>query len=427
MKRYLCTVTAGLLLALAGSGTAVASLPVLDQAGTQSTSFGDQTVGEQKNDADVNQLQGNGNVNISPAVAVFGDASTENAQGNGNSADATVEQENAATQSQSSDQTQSQYQGDSGGSCCDGQSQTGEQKADFGDQTVGEQKNDADVNQFQGNGNVNVSPAIAVFGDASTKSAQGNDNDAYAYVDQSNEAHQSQDATQDQRLVQRGGTCCDGQSQAGEQRVYGGDQTVEKQKNDADVTQKQGNGNVNVSPAIAVFGDASTRNYQGNHNKADASVDQSNAAHQSQSAEQSQYLHQSGGRCCEKSYDCKSYRCEPKKETCCDGQSQTGEQRVYGGDQTVEKQKNDADVTQKQGNGNVNVSPAIAFGGKHGSCDWKCSGSRGGYGGDASTRNAQGNGNDAYADIDQSNAVEQSQLAGQRQGLVQACKEVILR
>ena len=41
MKRYFCTVAAGLLLAFAGSGTAAASLPVPDlpgtQTGTQST------------------------------------------------------------------------------------------------------------------------------------------------------------------------------------------------------------------------------------------------------------------------------------------------------------------------------------------------------------------------------------------------------
>ena len=87
MKRYVCTVAAGLLLALAGSGTASATgLPILGgiQEATQSVSFGDQTVGEQKNDADVTQKQGNGNVNIAPAIAIFGDAETTNKQGNGN-------------------------------------------------------------------------------------------------------------------------------------------------------------------------------------------------------------------------------------------------------------------------------------------------------------------------------------------------------
>ena len=55
--------------------------------------------------------------------------------------------------------------------------------------------------------------------------------------------------------------------------VEGGDQSVDGQSNDADVTQEQGNGNVNVSPAIAVGGDASTHNEQGNGNTAVAFVD----------------------------------------------------------------------------------------------------------------------------------------------------------
>ena len=71
MKRYVCTVATGLLLALVSTGSAAAGLPLLGntQDGSQSTSFGDQTVGEQKNDANVNQSQGNGNVNVSPAIA----------------------------------------------------------------------------------------------------------------------------------------------------------------------------------------------------------------------------------------------------------------------------------------------------------------------------------------------------------------------
>jgi len=54
MKRYVCTVAVGLLLALVGTGTASATgLPLPGQSGAQVTGFGDQTVGEQKNDADV--------------------------------------------------------------------------------------------------------------------------------------------------------------------------------------------------------------------------------------------------------------------------------------------------------------------------------------------------------------------------------------
>ena len=144
MKRYFCTVATGLLLALVSTGSAAAGLPLLGdtQQGSQSTSFGDQSVGEQKNDADVNQAQGNGNVNVSPAIAIFGDATTWNAQGNGNTAQADVDQSNTATQTQDSRQNQDLEQnGPSGsGHCCGGQSQTGEQATDFGDQTVDKQK-----------------------------------------------------------------------------------------------------------------------------------------------------------------------------------------------------------------------------------------------------------------------------------------------
>ena len=109
MKRYICAVATGLLLALVSTGTAAAEgLPILGQTqtGTQSTSFGDQSVGKQKNDADVTQSQGNGNVNIAPAISVGGDASTWNAQGNGNTATANVGQSNSADQLQQSSQTQ---------------------------------------------------------------------------------------------------------------------------------------------------------------------------------------------------------------------------------------------------------------------------------------------------------------------------------
>ena len=382
MKRYVCTVATGLLLALASTGTATASgLPILGQSGEQKTSFGDQTVGEQSNDADVTQKQGNGNLNIAPAVAILGDAETKNAQGNDNTATADVDQSNSVDQSQSSTQKQSLEQSD-GGSCCGGQSQTGEQKVYGGDQSVDEQRNDADVNQFQGNGNVNVAPAIAIFGDAESTNYQGNGNEADATVTQSNDASQSQTSTQKQSLDQNGGSCCGGQSQTGEQKTSFGDQHVGKQRNDADVTQAQGNGNVNVSPAIAIFGDAETKNAQGNDNTATADVDQSNSVDQSQSSYQKQSLRQGD-------------------VGCCDGRSQTAEQKVYGGDQSVEKQRNEADVNQWQGNGNLNISPAIAVFG------------------DAETRNYQGNHNSADANVTQSNEATQSQSSTQKQYLEQ--------
>ena len=127
MKRYVCTVAAGLLLALVSTGTATAGgLPDLGQTATQATSFGDQTVGKQSNDADVTQAQGNGNVNVSPAIALGGGkrescrskckgswkpsggkAETTNEQGNGNATTANVDQSNSVEQSQDSFQHQS--------------------------------------------------------------------------------------------------------------------------------------------------------------------------------------------------------------------------------------------------------------------------------------------------------------------------------
>jgi hypothetical protein len=343
MKRYVCTVVSGLVLALASTGTATAGLPLLGQSGTQVTSFGDQTVGEQKNDADVTQAQGNGNLNIAPAVAIFGDAETWNAQGNGNT--------------------------------------------------------------------------------------------ATANIDQSNSVEQSHSSTQKQWLDQNGGTCCDGQSQTGTQTVYGGDESVEKQRNEADVDQWQGNGNVNISPAIALFGDAETWNEQGNGNTAMANVDQSNSVEQSQSSTQKQTLERAD-TCCKSHLSCKpKYECSPKghgespvwtkKGGPCCGQGQTGEQETTFGDQTVGEQKNDADVTQKQGNGNVNVSPAAALGGKHGSCRTPCKGSWPSYGEDAKTVSGQGNGNTAGAWVGQSNSVTQTQEARQFQPLAEWCKGLV--
>ena len=295
--------------------------------------------------------------------------------------------------------------------------QTGTQVTSFGDQSVGEQKNDADVSQYQGNGNVNIAPAIAIFGDAETSNEQGNDNTAIAVVDQSNSVDQSQSSIQKQAVEQDGTSCCGGQSQTGEQSTSFGDQSVGKQRNDADVSQYQGNGNVNIAPAIAVFGDAETTNRQGSGNTAVAVLDQSNSVDQSQSSIQKQSLEQSGGACCAPSW---------KKDTCCEaGPSQTGEQTASFGDQSVGKQRNDADVSQDQGNGNVNIAPAVSIGGKKGnSCDWKCESAR--TDGGTETTNSQGNGNTAVAWVGQSNSVDQSQAAFQWQDVVDQCKALVI-
>ena len=75
---------------------------------TQRTSFGDQTVGEQKNDADVNHEQNNVNV-LSPPVAlgILGNAEAENEQTNINYSKTFIKQENEVEQKQSADQRQS--------------------------------------------------------------------------------------------------------------------------------------------------------------------------------------------------------------------------------------------------------------------------------------------------------------------------------
>ena len=494
MKRYVCTVAAGLLLALVGTGTASASvgLPLPGQSGVQETLFGDQSVGEQKNDAEVTQEQGNGNVNIAPAFSVFGDAETENAQGNGNTAKSEVEQENDVDQDQSSAQYQSLDEGDSKDGCCDGQSQTGEQTTYGGDQSVEKQKNDAVVNQSQGNGNVNVAPAFSVFGDAETENKQGNGNYAKSDVEQENDVDQSQSSAQKQELDSKGAACCErGQSQAGEQKLIFGDQTVGEQKNDAVVNQSQGNDNASYAPARTSKGneatcsnecgksqypshgqrggDARTKNAQGNGNVAKSDVAQKNDVDQTQSSRQKQELDRKGGDCCkpkhddsrcdrgknhERSYDCNgdkpsyeddrtcdenhSYRkcdqkptedckgpklghersssydrphdCEWKPEYCkpCYGDRQAGEQKVIFGDQTVGKQENYAGVIQSQGNENVSEAEARVGDGQFSHAL-----------GDAQTKNAQGNGNFAWSEVDQQNSVDQTQTADLQQVLVE--------
>ena len=147
---------------------------------------------------------------------------------------------------------------------------------------------------------------------------------------------------------------------------------------------------------------------------------------QSQSATQKQYLTQDGAECCKPTYGSPKGNAPKENHSCCDGQSQTGEQKVFFGDQTVEKQKNEADVTQKQGNFNGSFAPAISFGGHKGnSCNSKCETPWWPSGGDATTTNYQGNGNAARAYVDQSNSVDQSQTAYQRQFLVQSGKGLV--
>ena len=300
MKRHICAGAGALVLALAGAGTATAGgLPVPggQQLGMQSVGLGDQSVGEQSNDAGATQQQGSFNINVSPAIAIGGDASTWNAQGTGNTAVAGADQSNEASQSQAVDQAQQV----TGGS---------EQTVEGGEQSVGEQSHDASITQSQGNGNLNISPAIAIGGDASTHNEQGNANTAVAFVDRANSADQSQGVAQTQSVASGDGGCCGAPSQSAEQTVYGGDQSVGEQKNRADATQEQGNENENRSPAKAFGGgkphdscgpcskgkggdggsSASTWNAQGNGNSAAAGVWQGNAATQSQSTWQGQRL-----------------------------------------------------------------------------------------------------------------------------------------
>jgi hypothetical protein len=404
MKRYVCTVAAGLLLALVGTGTASASvgLPLPGQSGVQETLFGDQSVGEQKNDAEVTQEQGNGNVNIAPAFSVFGDAETENKQGNGNYAKSDVEQENDVDQSQSS--AQKQELDSKGEACCErGQSQAGEQKVIFGDQTVGEQRNDAVVNQSQGNDNASYAPARTSKGneascsnecgksqypshgqrggDAKTKNAQGNDNVAKSDVAQKNDVDQTQSSRQKQELDRKGGDCC-------------------KPKHDASRCDR---------------GKNHERSYDCNGDK--PSYEDGRKCYEN-------HENHSYGKCDQKpTEDCKGpkldherpsydrpHDCEWKPEYCkpCYGDRQAGEQKVIFGDQTVGKQENYADVTQSQGNENVSEAEARVGDGQFSHAL-----------GDAQTKNAQGNGNFAWSEVDQQNSVDQTQTADLQQVLVE--------
>ncbi len=220
MRRCLLAAAACALLALGWNGVASAGgfTPVGPVPVVQSAAGGDQS-SEQSNESKVTQEQGNGNVNVSPAVAVFGDASTSNEQGDGNVAIAKTEQSNSSTQTQSADQQQV-----ADGSSCGCASSDPSQSAAGGDQSS-EQSNVSKVTQEQGNGNVNVSPAISLFGGrpdgkcskgcrpdenggASTSNQQGNGNVAGAWVSQSNWSSQSERARQRQLVEGWRGGCC---------------------------------------------------------------------------------------------------------------------------------------------------------------------------------------------------------------------------
>jgi hypothetical protein len=80
------------------------------QHGSQSTEFGDQTVGRQQNAADTSQSQGNWNAHASKARGADcakgkrAGNSTWNTQGSGNAAHADVAQGNRTDQSQGANQ-----------------------------------------------------------------------------------------------------------------------------------------------------------------------------------------------------------------------------------------------------------------------------------------------------------------------------------
>jgi hypothetical protein len=397
-----------------------------DNGPTQSVHGGDQDA-SQTNDSSVTQNQGNHNVNFAPVfVYTKGDSSncgcdskgdynknkgddgatTSNYQGNGNEANAWVLQGNFADQSQRANQDQSSNSAgqDSWKKDDRGKDNGPSQSAEGGDQTAS-QTNSSSVDQDQGNKNWNLSPAVDLgssYGKdgqscgcqdsnkgwdegTSTSNAQGNGNEANAGVFQLNLLDQSQHANQnqvsnpsgDEDWNKDGQSCgCDeydkGSDNGGEQSVHAGDQTAD-QTNSSDVTQKQGNHNVNVSPAISLFGGhASTYNSQGNGNEANAVVLQGNSADQSQQANQT--------------------------STSDDDHSAAADQTAKGGDQDA-TQSNSSSVTQKQGNGNVNVSPALGL-----------------FGGNATTHNSQGNGNEANSFTAQGNSANQSQTAHQTSG-----------
>ena len=374
MKRYVCIATAALALALTGAGTATASIELPAPLPTQEASGGDQKVEEQENEAEVSHEQSNWNVASPPvAIAVLGDAEASNEQKNVNVSDTEIKQENEVEQEQSS----TQQSGTNG--CCNGQSQAGEQQVYGGDQKVEEQENEAKVEHEQTNVNVLSPPvAIAVLGDAEASNEQTNVNHSETDVKQENEVEQEQSSSQ----RSGGSSCCDGTSRAGEQKASGGDQKVEEQENEAEVSHEQSNWNVASPPvAIAVLGDAEASNEQTNVNHSETDVKQENEVEQEQSSSQ-----RSGG------------------SGCC-GQGQAGEQKVYGGDQKVEEQENEAKVEHEQTNVNV-LSPPVALG----------------VLGKADAENEQTNVNYSKTWIEQDNEVEQKQTSEQWQAGGGCCR-----
>ena len=133
MKRYVCTVATGLLLALVSTGTATAIV----RSRSRRPDRPDGDAGRQLRRPDGRRAeerrrcrrrtQGNGNLNIAPAIGLFGDAETTNCQGNGNTATADIDQSNSVDQSQSSESEPVVRSERRQLSCCGGQSQTGEQ------------------------------------------------------------------------------------------------------------------------------------------------------------------------------------------------------------------------------------------------------------------------------------------------------------
>ena len=275
--------------------------------------------------------------------------------------------------------------------------QSGEQETNLGDQIGGEAENDADVTQEQGNDNMNIAPAIAVFGDAETTNEQGNGNTAsprstrrtsrsVADVGAGAVARRSE---LERRLLRRPepGRRADGRT-AATSRWRSRRTTPTSRRSRATATSRSSpRSRSSAMPRPRTRrGTATLRSPTSIRRTTSTSRSPRPRSRTRQAAEPS------------KGYDKKD---EKGKELLQAVKSQTGEQKTSFGDQTVGKQENDADVTQKQGNDNVDVSPAIAIFG------------------DAETTNAQGNGNDPESDVDQGNEVEQAQESYQRQSLGQ--------
>ena len=256
------------------------------------------------------------------AIAVLGDAEASNEQKNVNVSDTEIKQENEVEQEQSS----TQQSGTNG--CCNGQSQAGEQKIYGGDQKVEEQENDADGRARADQRQRPLPPvAIAVLGDAEASNEQTNVNHSETDVKQENEVEQEQSSSQRRAAVAAAATARAGPAS---RRPLAATRRSKSRRTKPTSATSRATGNVASPPvAIAVLGDAEASNEQTNVNHSETDVKQENEVEQEQSSSQ-----RSGG------------------SGCC-GQSQAGEQKVYGGDQKVEEQENDANVAHEQTNVNV--------------------------------------------------------------------------